>query len=391
MRKQAVRKRNRPIALVVACAVAAPAFAQSNVTIYGLIDYGLLSRSGSDGALPDFNGQTEFASGVEQGSRLGFRGSENLGDNLKAIYEIEFALKVDQGTNTSATWGNRHSWVGLAGDFGTLVGGRVDAVRYGVIGKYDPFASGTVGNAGQLTVKPDRTDNSLLYISPSLNGLNAVLSYSANIAGTEGANNNQGTPCKNHCFGGNDFDNRLMTASVNYANGPLSVSAVYEQIETVGISNNRFWATTFGGSYDFGAVKLSALYDIVKSESGVTWDGVYNPITKSGIHDEKYWMIGLKAPIGNSIVTRALYVKSTYNDAFGVKNVKGFDASKWAVGADYFFSKRTNLYFDYAQIDNDDNGLTALSFGGSASGPSAVTRGASYGIRGFDLGIRHKF
>ena len=115
------------IALAVAGLVAAPAFAQSNVTIYGRADYGMVTRSGTpDGfGSADLNGKTEFASGVQAGSRLGFKGAEDLGNGLKAIFEIEYGLKMDEGTTSSTVWGNRHSYVGLTGNFGTVVGGRL--------------------------------------------------------------------------------------------------------------------------------------------------------------------------------------------------------------------------------------------------------------------------
>jgi len=385
-------QRKKLIALAVSSLVAGPAFAQSNVTIYGIADFGLVSRAGSSGdALPDFNGKTEFVSGVQSGSRIGFKGSEALGNNLKAIFEIEFGTKIDEGTTSSVSWGNRHSWVGLAGNFGTLVGGRIDGIRYNIINKYDPFVAGTVGQLAQMMPQVDREDNALLYISPSWSGLSLVLSYSTNIAGTEGANNNQGSPCTNHCFGGNDFDNRLAAVNLNYDNGPISLSADYERVTTVGNGDNTMWTATFGASYDFGVVKLMAAYDKIKADPGVGWNGVFNSTTGSGIHDQTSWMVGLSAPIGSSIVARAAYVDSSFDDAYGVKNVKDFDAGKWSIGADYNFSKRTNLYFDYAQINNDDNGLTALTYAGSVNGVTAQGSGAAYGTRGFDIGIRHKF
>src|SRR5574338_490498 len=92
------------IALAVAGLVAAPAFAQSNVTIYGRADYGMVIRSGTADGLDagprniDVNGKIEFASGVQGGSRLGFKGAEDLGNGLKAIFEIEYGLRMDEGT-----------------------------------------------------------------------------------------------------------------------------------------------------------------------------------------------------------------------------------------------------------------------------------------------------
>jgi predicted porin len=392
------------IALAVAGLAAAPAFAQSNVTIYGRADYGLVSRMGTADGLDtpafgniDVNGKTEFASGVQAGSRLGFKGAEDLGNGLKAIFEIEYGLKMDEGTTSSTTWGNRHSYVGLTGNFGTVVGGRLDGVRYNIWGKYDPFANGTVGNMTQITAQVDRADNAIAYISPSWNGLTLTLAYSTNIgqsgasgafaAATEGARNNRPfsvtqTPCINHCEGGNDGDNKLYTVMLAYDNGPLSLTADYEKIKTVGFDNNGLWVATFGASYDFGVVKISGIYDILKSGDDSYGDGL----------DNKSWMLAAKAPIGNAIDVRLAYASTTFD------NLNDFDAQKWGIGMDYKLSKRTNFYADYGQIMNDDNGLMQLSYSGSSYGlapilqtsPTATTS-AVYGTRGFDIGIAHKF
>lgn len=365
------------IALAVAGLVAAPAFAQSNVTIYGRVDYGFMSRNGSSGDIEVFHGgsvdgKSEFASGVQAGSRIGFKGAEDLGNGLKAIFEIEYGTDVSQGTTSSVAWGNRHSYVGLTGGFGTVVGGRLDGVRYNVWGKYDPFANGTVGNMTQLTPQVDRADNAVAYISPNFSGLTVTLAYSSNIAGSEGAVAGVGD--------GNEGDNRLMTVMLAYDNGPLSLTADYEQIKTQGNENNKLWVGTLGASYDFGVVKVSALYDIVKADSGNTVLG--------GDHDQKTWMLAAKAPIGKAIDVRLAYAQTKYDDMLGATNVDDMDAKKWAIGMDYKLSKRTNIYADYGSIHNDDNGLTELSFAGSQYG---VTSSSAYGSRGFDIGIAHKF
>src|SRR5574338_272747 len=383
------------IALAVAGLVAAPAFAQSNVTIYGRADFGMVSRSGTtdlQDRIPSFdvNGKTEFQSGVQSGTRIGFKGAEDRGNGLKAIFEIEYGTKIDEGTTTSVQWGNRHSYVGLTGNFGTVVGGRLDGIRYNVWGKYDPFANGTVGNITQLTFQVDRADNAIAYISPSWNGLTATLAYSTNVSGTEGSRNVNagrgatGIGCVNspvlnqigHCFGGNDGDVKLYTAMLGYDNGPLSLNADYEVLKTTGYNGNKVWTGTFGASWDFGVVKVSGLYDILKSDDNSAGNGL----------DNKTWMLAAKAPIGQAIDVRAAYGSTKFD------NLHNADAQKWGIGADYKLSKRTNFYADYGQILNDDNGNMMLSFAGNAYGLStALPSSTVYGTRGFDLGIAHKF
>src|SRR6185295_7772753 len=130
------------IALAIAGLASTAAFAQSNVSIYVRVDYGFMQRGGGDGAVADRGVKNEFASGIQSGSRIGFKGAEDLGNGLKAIFELEYSLAVDQGTTAATQWGNRHSYVGLTGNFGTVVGGRLDGIRYGIFTTYDPFGAG---------------------------------------------------------------------------------------------------------------------------------------------------------------------------------------------------------------------------------------------------------
>lgn len=381
------------IALAVAGLAAAPAFAQSNVTIYGRADYGMVTRSGTTDLqdnLPGFdvNGKTEFASGVQSGSRIGFKGAEDLGNGLKAIFEIEYGTKIDEGTTSSVQWGNRHSYVGLTGNWGTVVGGRLDGVRYNIWGKYDPFANGTVGNMTQLTVQVDRADNAVAYISPSWKGLTGTVAYSTNVSGTEGSRNinasaSNSAACPSsilnsigHCYGGNDGDIKLYTFMLGYDNGPLSLNADYEVLKTTGYNGNKLWVATFGAAYDFGVVKVSGLYDILKSDDNSAGNGL----------DNKTWMLAAKAPIGQAIDVRLAYAQTKFD------NLNDADAKKWGIGADYKLSKRTNFYADYGQILNDDNGNMMLTYVGNAYGMStSLPTSTVYGTRGFDLGIAHKF
>lgn len=348
------------IALAIAGLASTAAFAQSNVTIYGRADYGFMNRNHSG-----VENKAEFASGIAAGSRIGFKGVEDLGNGLKALFELEYGLAVDQtatGT-TAATWLNRHSYVGLTGGFGTVVGGRLDGVRYGIYNQYDPFAGGTVGNFTQMTAQVDRADNAVAYISPKFAGLTLTLAYASNIAGPEGANV---APAL-----GNRNDNRLNTIMLAYDNGPFSAKADYEQILTRGFNDdNKTWVGTFGASYDFGIVKVSGLYDIVKSDNK---SALFSNFTA----DRANWMVGLRAPIGK------FAIKANYGRTDDKTNANR-DASKAAVGVDYALSKRTVVFADYGRINNNNGATFGIS-------PAANGLAGGYGGNGFDLGIGHNF
>src|SRR5574343_1593135 len=348
------------IALAIAGLASTAAFAQSNVTIYGRMDLGAAYRGGDSGGVANTPGKYEIASGVGSGSRIGFKGVEDLGNGLKAVFQSEFGIGIDQPASgsTNATWTNRNSYVGLAGGFGTVVAGRLDGVRYGIFNTYDPFAGGTIGNFTQMTIHVARADNSIAYISPNFSRFGLVLAYSSNIAGAEPKDNNAFTPGTNGV---------LHTIMGTYDNGPLSARLDYEQGTFPGLNVSKTWVATAAASYDFGAVKVSALIDQIKnSDLGVK---------------QQAWLIGAKAPVGKFTVKAMLGgVKDKIND--------DADSLKWALGADYALSKRTYVYANYGQIKNDDRAARSITW---AANSGALYGAAGYGTTGVDLGIAHSF
>src|SRR5574343_110802 len=282
------------IALAIAGLASTAAFAQSNVTIYGRMDLGGVYRDGNSGGVNGVEGKYEIASGVGSGSRIGFKGVEDLGNGLKAVFQSEFGIAIDQVSGSStANWTNRNSYVGLTGDFGTVVAGRLDGVRYGVFNTYDPFAGGTIGNFTQMTIQVDRADNAIAYISPNFNGFGLLLAYSSNVTSNEPK--------------ANDGAAQLHTIMGTYDNGPISARLDYEEI--VDGINPKTWVATLGGSYDFGTVKVSALIDQIKT--GDTFK-------------EQAWLIGAKAPVGKFTLKAMIG---------GVKDKVNDDANslKWAL------------------------------------------------------------
>jgi len=347
------------IALAIAGLASTAAFAQSNVTIYGRMDLGGVYRDGNSGGVTGVQGQYEIASGVGSGSRIGFKGVEDLGNGLKAVFQSEFGIGIDQTKDSSnAGWTNRNSYVGLTGGFGTVVAGRLDGVRYGIFNTFDPFAGGTIGNFTQMTIQVDRADNAIAYISPNWNGFGLVLAYSSNISGPETKDNNLFTP---------GSDGVLHTIMGTYDNGPISARLDYEEITFPGLNHSKTWVATAAGSYDFGAVKISALIDQAKNKDlGVK---------------EQSWLIGAKAPVGKFTVKAMIGgVIDKVND--------DKDSLKWALGADYALSKRTYVYANYGQIKNDDGAARQITW---AANSGARYGSAGYGTVGVDFGIAHSF
>ena len=380
------------IAVAIAAISAAPAFAQSNVTIYGRADYGYLSRSGDDGATLNRDRKNEFLSGIGAGSRIGFRGTEDLGNGLKAIFEYEFGTDIaSAGAGQAATWSNRHSWLGVTGNFGNVVGGKLDGIRYGIFNKYDAFGGGYSGNFTQMTAQVDRASNAVAYISPKfMGGFDLTLAYATHIGeanplglgSNEGSGASVGAP---RVAGdtGNDGDAGLNSIRLAYGNGPIAVDLDWERVSfksngagtAAVVDDVTVW--TVAGSYDFGMVKVAALYDNLKADGR---GGV------GTIHDVDSWFVSASMPFGN-FVAKATYGQ-TDNDE--INNSK---SKKIGIGGQYNLSKRTNVYANYGKISNDTAATNMISPAANCfTGNSAVVGCTSaYGVKGFDMGIAHSF
>lgn len=370
-------------AIAAALAPAAVMAEASNVTIYGRIDYGFMSRGGDSGGLSQA-GRTgrlnDFEDGILGTNRFGFKGSEDLGNGLKAIYEFEFGFSGDSGTSFGSTT-NRHSWVGLTGAFGTALGGRVDGARYSFVGKYDPFKNQTVANAGSLfgvtsgLGQGDRADNAVVYITPELApGLKFLAAYTTSLLSEAGSG----------AIAGQDVetgDTPLYAIAAMYDNGPISLLLDYEnlQIKRVapGGGDLEFDLWVAGASYDFGVVKLSAYYESTEGDDTAS----------KAVSNGDGWLIGLSAPVTSNITLKASYVKANDDRA------NDSDCSKWGIGGEYAFSKRTTAYATYAKINNDDLarcGISKNAAGGNGTG-SGGANGTGYGDSGFNIGLAHTF
>jgi len=252
----------------------------------------------------------------------------------KAIFELEMGFVADTGNNSiggpsgvTPTPGpvfRRHSWVGLTGDWGTVVGGRVDGARYGVAVKYDPFQAGGVANMASLQVHASRADNAIAYITPNYEGLYAVLAYTSSLIGQEAAYNTG--------------DLRLWVIQPNYVMGPVSVTLNYEHANAHNSTGDvKLNIYVFGAWYDFGVAKLTGYYEHVKTDS--------NPgCTGGALCDQTSWMVGGVVPVTENDNIRVSYVD--YTDKSAAENT----CRKFGVGGTHFLSKRTNLYLDFAHI-----------------------------------------
>jgi len=234
------------IAIAVLAATSSAAFAQSNVTIYGILDAGIVSeRGGAAGTV------SKVTSGAASASRIGFKGTEDLGGGLSAIFKLETGAKIDDGTlDATNTIFNREAYVGLSSKTaGTLTLGRQYTPYYETLRDVgDPFAMGYAGTAKNLFPVASymtRNSNAVVYKTPNLNGFTGAVSYSLGE-----------TP-------GDATAQRQIGGSLAYNNGPLNVAVAYNSknndtatVKTTGMGHNGLIAA----NYDFKVVKVFGAY-----------------------------------------------------------------------------------------------------------------------------------
>ncbi|MGH6628051.1 MAG: porin [Burkholderiaceae bacterium] len=357
------------IALAVLAASGA-AMAQSSVTLFGIVDAGIARLSGSNG---HNIGMTN--SGLNS-SRLGFRGTEDLGGGLSAGFHLEGAVFNDTGTGASTTTPTtvggvpvpaiasngfdfqRRSTVSLNGAFGEVRLGRDYAPSFWNTTVFDPF--GTVGvGAGLMPAMlgaPVRNNNSVGYFLPgNLGGFYGQAQYAF------GENPSNAVPATD----AGDYAG----FRVGYANGPVNAAFGYGKLDTgAGATKGDNKATNLGVSYNFGVVTPMFSWAQEKARVGAV-------TTK-----QNAWEIGATAPIGAGEL-RAAY--SRY-DLKGSPN----DFRKVAIGYGHNLSKRTQLYTTYGRVTNKGASNRLVVSGGlSAAGLNTPGRNTS----GFEFGVRHSF
>lgn len=341
------------IALAVAGLVSAPAFAQSNVTIYGVIDVGIESAkfNDADGNL------TKMITSGNTTNRIGFKGSEDLGNGMKANFVLEGQPSPDVGTHAAAFWG-RTATVGLSSSsWGSVNLGSQYTPWFSARATNDIFYTAGAGSNYNFEAGDTRMSNSIRYDSVNMNGFTVSAMYGMGEAGAA-YNAQEGTTAATKKQG------QSTGLWLNYANGPMAVRYAYDrQIITQGpdVAMKR---NHVNGSYDFKVVKVVAGWNSAKLDSGAV--------------NNRDWYIGAVMPVMGKDLLKAEY--TNFNDKTGSSK----DAKMIALGYEHLMSKRTTLYATYAKITNESAAATSFLTGGGA-----VTAG--FDPSSFQVGVKHSF
>ncbi|AIY42622.1 Outer membrane protein [Collimonas arenae] len=364
-------------ALVALGLIGANAHAQSNVTIYGVIDTSLTYTSKVG---PKNNSRFSVDSGDLSTSRIGFKGVEDLGGGLKAIFQLENGFNADDGSfGTASTLFDRKSVVGLSGGFGTVTIGRQTDFLEDIGNKYtsvQTFGGNGVkgGHFNNLDrISGSRTNNSIRYDSSNLSGFTGSLFYGfGEVAGQTSAGQAFG-------LGG------------NYANGPFGIGLAYFQTKLAAdalpskAGDTDLKTFTLGASYQAGPAKIYGAWSQTKRPlaTAQTATGLVNitTATKANIFDlgVDYSLSGNLHLLASVIYDRADISRKTTGSTKG-------KTTQLNLGVDYFLSKRTDLYAMYSnQRANDINNPGVIN--GAYS--NAPADDSSQNV--LRVGLRHKF
>ncbi|WP_432731886.1 porin [Variovorax sp. W6] len=412
---------------MAALAVAGVASAQSSVTLFGVVDASISGYSSSSRDMnptvlrnsfnvPTYTNQggvkvsrRALANSAYNSSRLGFRGTEDLGGGLAASFWLEAPITNDDGATGVSSF-VRRSTVSLSGGFGEIRLGRDYTPTFWNDTVFDPFGTNGVGsslintangfNATTYGAKDtggfggnqnySRASNSIGYFLPSnLGGFYGQVMYALH----ENDKYSGGSFTPKDSATSKSRAGRYIGGRIGYANGPLDVAVAYGN-STVGdqyYAGTTDYVKTFnlGASYDFGPVKLFGELSRAKNSR----DYEITPIAGARPDvDLNGYLLGVTVPVGAGLI-RASYsaVKYDYNRpaTLFMPRVADPRANKLALGYVHNLSKRTALYATIARVSNKNG--AALTVGGPGFYKASEGVFTPKTSTGYDFGIRHAF
>lgn len=352
-------------AIAIFGAFSSLAQAQSSVAVYGIVDAGIVREQGG------VNGSaTNISSGIGSASRLGFRGTEDLGNGVSALFLLEAGYRLDTGaSDVSGSIFNRQAYVGLKSGLGTLTLGRQYTPYYNAVSQVaDPFGAGYAGSAKNLMPTAGvntRTSNAVVYASPVANGFSGELSYSLAEQG------------------GNSIAGRQIGAALSFGAGKLNARLAHNHRNNdvaglAGVQDRQIGRNTLlAANYNFGIAKAYAAYGVNEGLNSSPLANNSNPfggVAPVASLDSRDMLIGVQVPFGANALM-ASFIRKDDRTAFNQ------DADQWALGLTRSLSKRTSLYTSYGKIKNKNGaGYTVGNNSDVGSGDTA-----------YNAGIRHSF
>jgi len=328
------------IALAVA-ALAAPAVmaADNEVVLYGQVNVGIMAADHWDvkSYAPNAVSQVRVDD-LNTNSRIGFKGTEDLGGGLKAYFQIETYLSPDNAAESGA-WGSREAWVGLKGDFGKVGLGHGKTAYQHAIENFDLFDGGITQDlaAGDTLggVNSTRFKNQVKYGYEG-NGL----TFEADYGFGEDKNATTGNQSRNFALQGQyNFD-------------PFWVVGAYNNQKAGNATSDKREQFVLGGGWGAGPLNL-----------GAAWQNTKNNFAGAGDEKQNQILVNASYDIDKTTLKVGLIHGSKIKTDGG--DITDSDFNRWTIGAKYNLSKRTGLIAEYGRID----------FAGNVKDPSTFTVG----------------
>lgn len=385
------------IALAIASAMTMPALALAEVTVYGKANVAYeMTNDGGDVTTGAGAGNTDAKRNQVSSntSILGLKGSEDLGNGLTAVWQMEGTVGMDNGaTASSAATGsavpskgtatslfNRNTFVGVAGGFGTVVLGQHDTPYKLATRKLDVFADSIADNRSIMGGGHDaRGTDVLAYISPNFSGFTAAVAY-------VGSTDN--TLLVGAAVPGNSTAG-LTSISGNYARDNWTVALANQSINVKnanpGASKTDMTATKLAGTFAMNVFTVGLAYEMLSTKTTVKNE--QNNIYLAGT---------FKASDAGTV--KLAYTMAGEKKSGGVA-VKKSEASQVSLGYDHAMTKNTTLFALYTSIGNnyDKAAATGSSYGltsGSSTGDTAagtLVAGGKGNPSAIAFGVRHSF
>jgi predicted porin len=371
-------KYGKTLCLCAAMLGSAPAWAQqggSNVQIYGILDQAIEHVNGVN--LGNGQSGSDWRMGFgEYASRIGFRGSEDLGGGLKAVFALEAGVTVDTGVQGQGRLFGRQAFVGVGGNWGTLTFGRQYAVRYYALFDADVYGAGSQGlGAIDPGIPNARVDNAIAYRFDT-HGFSGGVNYSLGRDAVSGNN-----PTATNCPGESASDaqqcrewSAMLKYEMEYGGGKTGIVTAYER-------QKGGTAATYGGltstDKNDNRFTLNAYYQKELLRVGIGWlkrinEGIATP------RSDLYWISGA-VPTSKDFYIDGMVAQIDYQNSPN-------GARLYTLRGNYLLSKRTVAYLGGAFINNSG----ALALAATATPPTTgpLPGGSQQSI---NLGIRHSF
>ena len=319
------------LALAVLGAFAGAASAQSSVTIYGLLDLAITKGNGGTSPNAGANGTSEaYQMKQSAASRLGFRGSEDIGGGLSAQFQIEHRFTPDDGNAAAVFWAGR-SYVQLThAAVGSVYLGREYTPAFWPAVKTDPFGWDGVGQINGSQWALFRTNPGAGVRTPNTIGIKTRSFGGLTVQAAVG-------------LGEGPASGRDVGFNVEYAGGPIYAGLGFEKISEGPVAFADDQVINFGFSYDIGFIK--PMIHVASAKTG------------GGLIKSRDIMFGLTAPIGAGKLKFAVD-RLDGDTSAGNTTLTNSQRTKIGIGYDYSLSKRTNVYVDYGQGKSQFAGAT---------------------------------